>query len=85
VTSGKKGARTILWAWAERERAGGVILEVPGVFHGVARVDYDLGPFIRVRYEQYLLVQPEVPAAVRIGVGGAETLVEHLPYRGVVG
>lgn len=51
------------------------VLQVPGVLHGVARVDDDLGPLVGVGDQEDLLVQPEIPYAFRVSVwdgGGKE-------------
>lgn len=61
------------------------VLQVPRVLHGVARVDDDLRASAGVRDEQDLLVEPEVPAVVRVRPVGRELLVHRLPERGVVG
>lgn len=58
---------------------------MPGMLHVIPRVDDDLNPLVGVRHQQHLLVQPEVPAIVRVGRVRREVLLCDLPERCVVG
>lgn len=51
------------------------VLQVPGVLHGVARVDDDLGPLVGIGDQEDLLIQPEIPYVFSVSVwdgGGKE-------------